>query len=166
MPQVIWLKEPVGIKSGWSQCAAVASPAPKVRMDAYLAAFGITVGLNFVSLDKDLIRLQPLGLLLELLPTSAESPPNKLRHPIMKRFLAVCILFIDAGMAGGAEAKRAIREEVTGNNRGAAFRRAGVAQKSDFFIEGSVNGRSEEKKALFGALPEHCSHVLRIIPED
>jgi predicted nucleic acid-binding protein len=36
-------------------------------MDAYLAAFAITGGLNFVSLDKDFIRLQPRGLKLELL---------------------------------------------------------------------------------------------------
>jgi toxin-antitoxin system PIN domain toxin len=73
LPQVVWLPEPVGIESEWSQCAAVGSASPKVWMDAYLAAFAITGGLNFVSLDKDFIRLQPRGLNLELLSRSAES---------------------------------------------------------------------------------------------
>jgi predicted nucleic acid-binding protein len=74
LPQVVWLPEPVGIESEWSQCAAVGSASPKVWMDAYLAAFAITGGLNFVSLDKDFIRLQPRGLQLELLSTSADFP--------------------------------------------------------------------------------------------
>lgn len=72
LPQVLWLAEPAGVESEWSQCAAVGSPSPKVWMDAYLAAFAITGGLNFVSLDKDFIRLQPRGLQLELLSTSTE----------------------------------------------------------------------------------------------
>lgn len=67
LPQVVWLPEPVGIESPWSQCADVGSPSPKVWMDAYLAAFAITCGLKFVSLDKDFIRFQPRGLHLELL---------------------------------------------------------------------------------------------------
>jgi len=75
LPQVVWLAEPAGVESEWSQSAAVGSPSPKVWMDAYLAAFAITGGLNFVSLDKDFIRLQPRGLQLELLSTSAEFLP-------------------------------------------------------------------------------------------
>jgi len=72
LPQVVWLSEPDGIESEWSQCAALGSPSPKVWMDAYLAAFAITGGFKFVSLDKDFIRLQPRGLKLELLSKSAE----------------------------------------------------------------------------------------------
>ena len=69
LPQLVWLAEPAGVEGEWSQCAAVGRPSPKVWMDAYLAAFAITGGLNFVSLDKDFIRLQPRGLQLELLST-------------------------------------------------------------------------------------------------
>lgn len=63
---------------------------------------------------------------------------------------------VDAGAIGGAEAKRAARDELTGNGSGAALRRAGVAQKVDFVIEGKINGRYAGTEALFGALPEHC----------
>jgi len=67
LPQIVWLPEPDAIESEWKQCAAIGSPSPKVWMDAYLAAFAITGGLSFVSLDKDFIRLQSRGLKLELL---------------------------------------------------------------------------------------------------
>jgi hypothetical protein len=76
---------------------------------------------------------------------------------------------VDAGAAGGAEARRATRDELTGNNSGAAFRRAGVAQKVDFIIEAKINGRYAGAEALFGALPEHCFELgaeLRAIRPD
>ena len=76
---------------------------------------------------------------------------------------------VDAGAVGGAEAKRAARDELTGNSSGAAFRRAGVAQKVDFVIEGKINGRYAGTEALFGALPEHCFELgaeLRAIRPD
>jgi toxin-antitoxin system PIN domain toxin len=74
LPQVVWLAEPAGVEGEWSQCAAIGSTSPKVWMDAYLAAFALTGSLNFVSLDKDFIRLQLRGLQLELLSTDTECP--------------------------------------------------------------------------------------------
>ncbi len=76
---------------------------------------------------------------------------------------------VDAGAVGGADAKRAARDELTGNNAGAAFRRAGIAQKIDFVIEAKINGRYAGTEALFGALPEHCFELgaeLRAIRPD
>ena len=76
---------------------------------------------------------------------------------------------VDAGAVAGAEAKRATRDELTGNNPGAAFRRAGVAQKIDFLIEAKINGRYAGTETLFGALPEHCFELgaeLRAIRPD
>lgn len=76
---------------------------------------------------------------------------------------------VDAGAAGGAEAKRAARDELTGNNTGAALRRAGIAQKVDFVIEAKINGRYAGAESLFGALPEHCFELgaeLRAVRPD
>jgi hypothetical protein len=76
---------------------------------------------------------------------------------------------VDAGAVGGAEAKRAARDELTGNNAGATFRRAGIAQKVDFVIEAKINGRYAGTEALFGALPEHCFELaaeLRVVRPD
>jgi hypothetical protein len=76
---------------------------------------------------------------------------------------------VDAGAVGGAEAKRAARDELTGNAAGAAFRRAGIAQKVDFVIEAKINGRYAGTEALFGALPEHCFELgaeLRVVRPD
>ena len=67
LPQVVWLAESAGIDAEWRQCAALGSPSPKVWMDAYLAAFAIKGGFNFVSLDKDFTRFRGRGLKLELL---------------------------------------------------------------------------------------------------
>lgn len=67
LPQVAWLAESVGMDAEWRQCATLVSPSPKVSMDAYLGAFAITAGLNFVSLDNDFVRLKSRGLQLELL---------------------------------------------------------------------------------------------------
>lgn len=71
LPQVVWLEEPAGIETEWRECGALVSTSSKVWMDAYLAAFAISGGLRFVSLDKDFIRLQSRGLQLELLSKSA-----------------------------------------------------------------------------------------------
>ena len=76
---------------------------------------------------------------------------------------------VDAGAVGGAESKRAARDELTGNNSSAAFRRAGIAQKVDFVIEAKINGRYAGTEALFGALPEHCFELgaeLRVVRPD
>lgn len=74
LPQVVWLAEAAGLDAEWRQCAALASPSPKVWMDAYLAAFAVTGGLNLVSLDKDFVRMKSRGLQLELLSVGAEHP--------------------------------------------------------------------------------------------
>jgi toxin-antitoxin system PIN domain toxin len=73
LPQVVWLVESTGIDDEWRQCAALGSPSPKVWMDAYLAAFAIKGGFNFVSLDKDFIRFRNRGLQLELVSSGSVS---------------------------------------------------------------------------------------------
>ena len=67
LPQIAWLGEPPGIESQWKICACLPSASPKVWMDAYLAAFAITAGLEFACLDKDFRSYERHGLALRLL---------------------------------------------------------------------------------------------------
>jgi hypothetical protein len=76
---------------------------------------------------------------------------------------------VDPDAAGGAESRRAARDELTGNNAGSKFRRAGIAQKIDFVIQAKINGRYAGTESLFGALPEHCFELgaeLRAVRPD
>ena len=67
LPQIAWLGEPPGIEPQWKICACLPSASPKVWMDAYLAAFAITAGLEFACLDKDFRSYERHGLTLRLL---------------------------------------------------------------------------------------------------
>ncbi len=76
---------------------------------------------------------------------------------------------VDPDVVGGAESKRAARDELTGNNAGFKFRGAGIAQKIDFVIQAKINGRYAGTESLFGALPEHCFELgaeLRAVRPD
>jgi toxin-antitoxin system PIN domain toxin len=59
--------EPPGTRALWLELAAIPSAAPKVWMDAYLAAFAIRAGLPFATLDADFRRFETADLDLRLL---------------------------------------------------------------------------------------------------
>ncbi len=67
LPQVIWLGEPAGLEAEWKRRGSLPSASPKVWMDAYLAAFAICAGLEFVTGDRDFGRFKEDGLKLILL---------------------------------------------------------------------------------------------------
>jgi uncharacterized protein len=64
LPQVIWLDEPSGLSAQWQTYARLNLPAPKVWMDAYLAAFARLHKIELVSLDKDFQNFQGIALRL------------------------------------------------------------------------------------------------------
>ena len=61
------ITEPPGAPTLWHRLAARDTAAPKVWMDAYLAAFAISGGLEFVTLDRDFKTYDEHGLQLRLL---------------------------------------------------------------------------------------------------
>jgi uncharacterized protein len=67
LPQVVTRDEPEGAFELWRKMAAIATASPKVWMDAYLAAFAIAGGINFVTLDHDFKNFVSHGLKLSLL---------------------------------------------------------------------------------------------------
>ena len=62
-------EEPTGTVALWHRLAACDAASPKVWMAAYLAAFAITGGLQYVTLDRDFKSYQAQGLKLVLLGT-------------------------------------------------------------------------------------------------
>ncbi|NJL18755.1 MAG: PIN domain-containing protein [Bdellovibrionaceae bacterium] len=66
-PEIADIDEPSGTAALWWRLSALESASPKVWMDAYLAAFAITGGLRFVTLDGDFQRYAAEGLQLVLL---------------------------------------------------------------------------------------------------
>lgn len=64
-------EEPAGLLSIWRSLAGRPIAAPKVWMDAYLAAFAIADGLKLVTLDNDFVSFEAAGLNLLLLQTAA-----------------------------------------------------------------------------------------------
>jgi toxin-antitoxin system PIN domain toxin len=59
--------EPPGLDGVWRQLTDGDTSAPKLWMDAYLAAFAITGGLRMVTFDKDFRNFESHGLDLLLL---------------------------------------------------------------------------------------------------
>lgn len=59
--------EPEGLDDIWRELSETHTPSPKIWMDAYLAAFAICGGMQFVTLDKDFKKFQAMGLDLLLL---------------------------------------------------------------------------------------------------
>lgn len=66
-PEITEIDEPPGTAALWQRLAARDTASPKVWMDAYLAAFAITGGLRFVTLDGDFKSYEAEGLQLVLL---------------------------------------------------------------------------------------------------
>ena len=59
--------EAEGLEQVWRELAEGDKPAPKLWMDAYLAAFAITSGMRLVTFDKDFRGFESHGLDLGLL---------------------------------------------------------------------------------------------------
>lgn len=66
-PSISLRDEPPGTVALWQRLASRDTASPKAWMDAYLAAFAISGGLDFVTLDRDFQAYQPHGLRLRLL---------------------------------------------------------------------------------------------------
>lgn len=64
---VIQHREPTGLERYWKEFSQRGTSSPKVWMDAYLAAFALAGGYQFVTLDKAFSQFA--GLDLVLLPT-------------------------------------------------------------------------------------------------
>jgi hypothetical protein len=53
----------------------------------------------------------------------------------------------------------AARDAILGNDKNAKLRSAGISQKSDFLIEGSIVARYVGKQSFYGSLPQHVFSV-------
>ena len=67
LPQVDIVDEPPELQRHWVRLGAIQQQAPKVWMDAYLAAFAIAGGYRLASLDQDFRAFRSDGLDLILL---------------------------------------------------------------------------------------------------
>ena len=66
---------------------------------------------------------------------------------------------VDVGTASNQESKMAARDAILGNDKNAKLRSAGISQKSDFLIEGSIVARYVGKQSFYGSLPQHVFSV-------
>jgi uncharacterized protein len=62
LPAVRFCEEPPGTAARWHALAARDTAAPKVWMDAYLAAFALAGGLGLTTMDADFKQFAPQGL--------------------------------------------------------------------------------------------------------
>ncbi|CAA6691148.1 MULTISPECIES: TA system VapC family ribonuclease toxin [unclassified Lentimonas] len=62
MPQVLYLGEPPGLETHWATFAKLNTPAPKVWMDAYLAAFAKAYDIPITTLDTDFRNFKGLSV--------------------------------------------------------------------------------------------------------
>jgi toxin-antitoxin system PIN domain toxin len=69
-PTVSYRDESPGLVPVWHRLAARPTAAPKVWMDAYLAAFAIAGSLRLVTFDRDFKRFEKQGLDLLLLAST------------------------------------------------------------------------------------------------
>ncbi|MBM5828002.1 MAG: PIN domain-containing protein [Cyanobacteria bacterium M_surface_7_m2_040] len=65
--QVALIEEPPGVMECWARLGAISKAAPKLWMDAYLAAVAITGGWTLLSLDRDVLQFESQGLQCSLL---------------------------------------------------------------------------------------------------
>lgn len=72
LPWVSYREEPAGIESVWHRLAAFPTASPKVWMDAYLAAFAATGGLELVTFDGGFSQFA--GVAVTHLPPPAGGP--------------------------------------------------------------------------------------------
>ncbi len=68
--RVLWMPEPKGIEPLWRELSESSRPAPKLWMDAYLAAFAISGDCRLVTFDRGFRKFQAKGLDLLLLSES------------------------------------------------------------------------------------------------
>ena len=66
-PIVSRIEEPAGVRPLWLQLAHRPGPSPMIWMDAYLAAFAITLGAEMITFDRGFKFYQKSGLALRLL---------------------------------------------------------------------------------------------------
>jgi len=66
-PAVSRVDEPAGMRTLWLQLAERPTPSPNVWLDAYLAAFAVTIGSEMVTFDRGFETYQKSGLALHLL---------------------------------------------------------------------------------------------------
>ena len=59
-----WANEPRGLEASWKKLAAVPKPSPKLWVDAYLAAFALSGGHQFVTTDRGFKDFKGLDLLI------------------------------------------------------------------------------------------------------
>ncbi len=62
--RVAWLQEPAGLDAAWRRLAGASHAAPKLWMDAYLAAFAVTSDQQFVTTDRAFTQFKGLKLLV------------------------------------------------------------------------------------------------------
>ena len=67
LPQVAVVEETPNLMACWMKLACLDQAAPKRWMDAYLAALAITGGWRLLTLDRDVLRFENVGLDLQLL---------------------------------------------------------------------------------------------------
>jgi toxin-antitoxin system PIN domain toxin len=61
---VLQHREPAGLERRWKEFALRDASSPKLWMDAYLAAFALAGGYQFVTIDKAFAQFEGLDLLL------------------------------------------------------------------------------------------------------
>jgi toxin-antitoxin system PIN domain toxin len=66
-PAVLRVDEPLGTRDLWLRLAGVPMVSPHVWMDAYLAAFAVTLGAEFVTFDRAFARYAADGLAVRIL---------------------------------------------------------------------------------------------------
>ncbi len=69
-PLTAYRDEPVELLPLWRRLAKSSTAAPRLWMDAYLAAFAIADDLTLITLDKDFASFEQAGLRLLLLQAS------------------------------------------------------------------------------------------------
>jgi predicted nucleic acid-binding protein len=62
LPQIVWLEESAGLESYWQTHARRSVAAPKVWMDADLAAFARGHGISLATLDEDFKKFGGLSV--------------------------------------------------------------------------------------------------------
>jgi len=62
--RIAWLDEPSGLDPLWKNLAERTTASPKLWVDAYLAAFAIAGGYQFVTMDKGFKQFSQLDLLI------------------------------------------------------------------------------------------------------
>lgn len=63
-PRITWAEEPPGLEAQWKKWCGSSKASPKQWMDAYLAAFALAGGLQFVTTDQAFSQYKGLNLVL------------------------------------------------------------------------------------------------------